>query len=617
MKRYAIVVAVILLLLCGCAEEQQQVTTQPTTAPSITENDPGLYVPESELEKATDGAVRVYNVGTGGRSQILLLWGEDVLWIEQGEDAIFSRLSGENGVVRYKNTIADVWISGIWILENEIAFYDQNSHSVIYLDGMLKEIKRVALPVEDGIYPVLSKDLKTIYYCVDSEIRGLDTQTGISRLIRQSESFFCFCLRLSFDGSLLICQGIDDADRVVQHFVSPDSGETVKILEEPLELTTWQDRYFAKYQESVCNEWLFGTRDAEVQTLLLPEKPETCEPLLNIYRVATSVKEQDGSTVHLYDLEKGNRTAAVSLPGCDAASAFAADANGKVIWFKAYDSKQQKNVLCRWEYEKSTVEDAADYTAPRYTRENPDADGLAACAQRAKVISETYGFELMLDGQLPKPEGYSFQTEYQVPALELALDQLEKILPAFPEGFFSAIEDGKLRIGLVRSMDGPTEDAMPDRVGLQYFTHGEGCIALTITADMEQAFYHQLYHVLDTHVYANSVLLDDWDDLNPKSFVYDGNYKDYMQRTDDVYLAGDARAFVNEFSKTFSVEDRATLFVAALTEGNEDVFSSEIMQKKLQKLCSSIREAYEWKKDERSFLWEQYLELPFAFQFKY
>lgn len=614
MKRCAIALAVILSLLCGCSEEPPQTTPPATTAQPSTENQPGLYLPGSDLEIATGGAVRVYGVGNSGSSQILRRWGSDILWIEAGEHAVFSRLSGENGVLRYQNTIDGVQIEGIWFLENEIAFYDQSSRSVIYLDGMLKEIKRIELPLEAAAYPALSKDLKTIYYSVGAQIRGLDTQTGISRLIRQGES--PARMQMVFDESLLLCRGTEETDLLTQ-FVSTQSGETVATLHEPLKLATWQDRYFASYQESICKEWLFGVKGEAVQTLKLPEQPRSCEPLQNIYSAVTVTEGQEGVTLNLYDLEKGSRTASVHLPGFSAANAFEADADCNVIWFQAFDAQQQKNMLCRWEYEKSPVEDLTDYTEPRHTRDNPDTEGLAACTQRAKEISQKYGVTLVLDDQLPRPEGYTFVYEYQAPALTYALDVMERVLPIFPEEFLPALENGGLRIGLVRSVDGLTEDAVPDTDGLQYFVDGEGCVALAITENLEQAFYHQLYHVLDTYVYANSVLLDDWDTLNPKKFAYDGNYKDYSQRTDGKYLDGDDRAFVEEFSKTFSTEDRATLFVAAMTEGNEDMFASDTMQKKLQKLCSGIREAYEWKKDERSFLWEQYLKLPFAFQFKY
>ena len=64
---------------------------------------------------------------------------------------------------------------------------------------------------------------------------------------------------------------------------------------------------------------------------------------------------------------------------------------------------------------------------------------------------------------------------------------------------------------------------------------------------------------------------------------------------------------------TYPWEDRAQFFAAAMTDGNEAVFESETMQIKLRFLGKGIREAFKWKKDERSFPWEQYLNKPLAY----
>ena len=50
-----------------------------------------------------------------------------------------------------------------------------------------------------------------------------------------------------------------------------------------------------------------------------------------------------------------------------------------------------------------------------------------------------------------------------------------------------------------------------------------------------------------------------------------------------------------------------------MTDGNEAVFEGETMQTKLRFLGKGIREAFKWKKDERSFPWEQYLKEPLAY----
>jgi hypothetical protein len=57
-------------------------------------------------------------------------------------------------------------------------------------------------------------------------------------------------------------------------------------------------------------------------------------------------------------------------------------------------------------------------------------------------------------------------------------------------------------------------------------------------------------------------------------------------------------------------EDRAALMACAMESGNEELFESETMQKKLRQICLGIRTAFDLKKTTQTLLWEQYLETP-------
>ena len=62
-------IPLVLLLLVGCSKGQSPDATkqtQPTAATVTTKpTEPGLYVPESTIEKETSGAVRSYGLGSG------------------------------------------------------------------------------------------------------------------------------------------------------------------------------------------------------------------------------------------------------------------------------------------------------------------------------------------------------------------------------------------------------------------------------------------------------------------------------------------------------------------------------------------------------------------------
>ena len=96
--------------------------------------------------------------------------------------------------------------------------------------------------------------------------------------------------------------------------------------------------------------------------------------------------------------------------------------------------------------------------------------------------------------------------------------------------------------------------------------------------------------------------------MNPSGFSYDYDYSLNSVRQDaEAYLSGDDRAFVDQLAMSFPTEDRSRLFAAAMTADNSELFTSEIMQKKLAQMSSGIREAYDWEKSEEVFPWEQYL----------
>ena len=143
-------------------------------------------------------------------------------------------------------------------------------------------------------------------------------------------------------------------------------------------------------------------------------------------------------------------------------------------------------------------------------------------------------------------------------------------------------------------------------------TGADAHIALAIGENVEQNFYHELCHVLDAFIYANSRDLDVWDTLNPKGFAYDYSYELYQNHGTE-YLEGKDQAFVDAFSRTYPKEDRARVWEYALMPDNEAFFDSEIMQNKLYLLSFSIRDAFNWKKDTRAFPWETYLEEPLAY----
>lgn len=287
----------------------------------------------------------------------------------------------------------------------------------------------------------------------------------------------------------------------------------------------------------------------------------------------------------------------------------AAEAPAKIGLWLLTNGGDGEGQLLRWDPEQTPSADKAVYTGPRYTAQHPDTQGLEACRVLAQELGERYGVDIRLGAEVAEAKDYRFEEEYQVDAYLQGLMALEKALGAYPEGFIatacSGSETGVLHIGLVRSISG-------DLAGLQYWPDGDAHIALALTGSVERMFHHELCHVLDTYIFANSLAYDQWDDLNPGDFSYSYRYEGYHDLGDSPYLQGEDPAFIDAYSMTYPKEDRARILEYAMEPGQEALFAGSALQAKLRQICLAIREAFGWEEDPRTFPWEQYWKKPVA-----
>ena len=476
---------------------------------------------------------------------------------------------------------------------------------------MLREVSRTKMPV-DMATPLISADMETAYYAVDNELRALDLETGISRPLRQRN-----CLRISpqqsiFDDTVLVCSVVFEDETIITEFISSETGETLGSDSNIMHIEGYGQGYFLQRMEGIVSEQLFGQKDT--QAMAISPRDDTLELYSALSMnglVGTSWKTGTGYRLRLYDLDSGESISSVPLPGIERLRDIVTDPAGQYVWFFGTDGEEE--ILYRWDPSLTLKQDGAVYTSVRFTEENPDAEGLALCRSRADILENTYGIRLCLqDADLT--EDYAYTYEYQPYAFNLALDQLERLLAQFPEGFFRTLgkisDDGKVHIALLRDLNGKTANSVTDAEATQYWSNGNAWVAMEISEDMTGSFYHVIAHVLDTFVMNEAVNLDDWNKLNPKGFQYDSNYADYLTREDTTWLEGEKQAFITSFGMTFPKEDRAEIFAAAMDLDSYELFKSEYLQDKLIQICKGIRYAFGWKKDQRIFLWEQCLEKP-------
>lgn len=610
----------LLLVLCGCGADSQTPTEAPPTESAVEPT--GFYVPDSELENSTGGAVQVYPLNRDDCYGMVPM-GEDILLFTGTESTTLIRASGANLYIA-ATTELDSFISpedcSVQVSEKGVTFYDRNCRELVFLDANLKDVSRVSLPDDIQGDPALSAGRKTLYYCTSSSLRVLDMETGFHKLLK--EIFFeqQSVHALHYGGSVLECSTTDRNGFSTALFISTETGETLWEASEALELTTSGQTYFAVRQNGAYQELLSGTTGSDPYALYFSDIHAEAMPLLERNGVVLVSTADDGAavTLHYFDLESGMRTAALELPGNATPASIHAEADDQYIWLLRYDEAAGCDTLYRWEPEKTLTGDTALYLASRITAEAPDTQGLERCREKAAELSVKHGVDVRIwtDALSESPANYTLTAEFQVPVILESLEALDQALASYPSGFLkeaaSGSSSGTLRLALVRSIRGdPLAGTQENPAGVQFWnSESDACIVLCVSADPEQNLYHELFHLIESRVMSTCSAYDDWEKLNPEGFRYDYSYLTNQSREDTGLTEGENRAFIDIHSMSYPKEDRARIMEYAMTPGNEAYFTSDVMQAKLRQLCLGIREAFDLEDSPEHYLWEQYLEEP-------
>ncbi|MBR3973172.1 MAG: hypothetical protein IKJ99_04385 [Oscillospiraceae bacterium] len=621
MKRWLFLIAAV-LLLCGCAAEPEE-TTSPTTVP--TESIPahitepvGYYAPDSELEVYTEGAVLAYPLNrTDSYAAVTLA--EDILLLSGQEVTTLTRLTGESLYVSAAANL-DCYIPAdspaFHAGPRGITYYDELHQQLVYLDTGLKEVSRFSLPETAVGAPALTADRKKLYYCTEDAIRAIDLETGLDKLLRQTGYRSQSILSLHSGGSVLECRTEDSNGSAGIFFISTETGKTLYETAQAISLWTMDEAFFAIHREGEYPEKLSGNPESGIQLLITPEYHTPTEAVLALDSAVQSACRGSETELNLYNLTTGLRSHQVRLPGTETPWNMTADASGNCIWFLRR-TEETGDILCRWDLTQTATDDKTVYTMPRPTAQNPDQAGLEALKKEAAALGSKYGVEILLwnDATARIPGSYHVEGEYQVPLLRRYLKTLDSALSVYPAGFLKEVKSGsKICIGLVRSISAAVTSADEPGLssGFQFRGKDENVyIILSIGDDTVSTLYNDLALVIDNQVIISCSDFDSWEDLNPKGFEYTLSYR-IASGLDKSLFQGADRAFIDPASTTFPREDRARIMAQAMMEGNEELFQSKTMQKKLRTLCLGIRKAFDLRKSSEVFLWEQYLETPLA-----
>lgn len=604
MMKFLPALLIFLMLLSGCStippgEEHSGEMAAVTMAESDGTG--------TALEGFSLGELYCYPLGEWEEAWLFSMRKDRLLMIRtEGDYTLLSLLEGKTPAIGAETTLPfslNPGKGGLAVWEDGISCYDPLRKETVVLDGALKEVFRIPGPKEQVGFPLLSEDGTSLYYCTPDAIRVLEQSTGVSRILKQTDCTGMRLTGLCMGGDYLSCE-VWGEDGSSSFLISTDTGENRYINREGKQIIGTEDCFYAT--EFGCG--VFGHPDGKLMALYPRQTSGEIYFLRDHHAAVTRTLEKEGNaTLEYYDLASGIRRGAVNVPEVCVSQGNYTYWMG-AVWFLGMDSG---TALYRWDPMETPTGDPAVYTDAYYPRETPDREGLARCEAYARELETTYGLRICLCQTL-QPEGYVLEEEHHVPQLLRTLQLLEHCLSQYPPGFVQTVEERfeGLSVCLVRSI--LEKETGEERDGLQFWNGNQAVIALAVGSSAEGAFYHQFCHLVDTVVLNESSAYDTWQSLNPTGFRYDYSYIANRSRNSTAYLQPANRSFVDMFSMSYPREDRARIMEYAMLTGNIELFRSETMQQKLRTICLGIRDAFDLKKSEETFLWEQYLRNPIS-----
>lgn len=604
-----LIVALLCLMLWGCARQIPPAVqeTAPETTSASAEN--SLYAPGHPLENEYPGLIRAYPL-TLRKVHGLRAFGKDLLALSRRDKTTLTVFSGEELRETACLTL-DFHLQqrdpSLQIHGNHISFFDPEQRETVVLDHTLQVIRRIQAP--DGLSgkPILSHDESTLFYCTGWSVVAWNLDSGIRRTVKELSYESQELTGLHLEDRILECQILDQG-RAVKLLLEADQGTERAALPEDAQLCTAGDSFFATLTDGYLTVPVFGRADT-VPELLLPEQDwQNLYYLPEDHAAVTVCQFGGGIRLDYYELSTGNLRSSLTLEASQTLKSIV-NTEDHSVYILVNDAEPDSDTIYRWDVLRQPPDQSntASYKEVYHSPEAPDTESLEQCREQARTIGEKYGITLRVweDALAVQPWDYRFEPETLAPVLNKELQLLEQRLARYPAEVLrqSRSHFSGLTICLVRKITGTGDaNSLQSATGIQFFEDNEAYVVIATGEYSEQALYHELYHVMETHILTESTALDTWDTLNPAGFAY-GSEPEHA----DVYLQGQTRAFADRYSMVARKEDRARILENAMLPDKQELFRSEYMQRKLNAMCTGIREAYKLQKYPETLPWEQYL----------
>ena len=279
-------------LLTGCAQQAEpEATTVETTVPAPT----GLYVPDTEAEKTTKGALRTYGITA---DRVFAVNDGVAVWSDQAELTV---LDTEEGLIRA--TVPGV--SDLRLVTADTVYHVSGGQLIAY-NWETAQTNSWELPKDMLGDFAIGEKTRELYYCNETQVLALHMDTGIKRMIRQHSYTMQVIQTAMFGGELLAW---DTEDGVL--FITTENGMTLD--EEPVfyDVYTRDDAYMLYRQDGIVEQWLYGKRQGtpvQLQISAMVVKPDLAHDSVATLDMTDTVK------LDYYDIKTGKRTASLQLP---------------------------------------------------------------------------------------------------------------------------------------------------------------------------------------------------------------------------------------------------------------------------------------------------------------
>ena len=289
------------------------------------------------------------------------------------------------------------------------------------------------------------------------------------------------------------------------------------------------------------------------------------------------------------------------------------------------DSTGKPAMLYLWEYR---GDPSTQWTVPvTEPCRIPEEISYGALSERAQALGEACGASIVIGENVPEYfDDYQVETVTDERIVDGMLSVLENTLQLLPPNFFENLRGDYYReivIFLTGAMIPQDAGSSISNAGA-FTTQSNGLCILAFNLEEDPALctvIHELVHAIDYRL-AGEELLDEeeWNSMNPEGFSYYGRYisedgESYETAGDLQYtIAGggspDEVWFIDPYSKTFSMEDRARL-VEYLMENSDppDAYLSGVhIREKLTYYFRILREVLSDDSWPEQTSWEKALE---------